>query len=521
MDPSVTDFTPAPAGYTYTMAPNVWYPATTMPVENKFHAVSRPPLSSNVAAARRPSRRPDSNAAVVGTPSLGPSPGGNRVSKTFGPGPSPNLPLTRRTTTAGTTSLRSRGSTAASYAPHLSHPSHRLRIGHQTPTGPTQAVRSDGDGWGTTVASRPITWHFSSTDANGQPPSWPQSNPYPPGQAPLNGWFMSTAPQPAPLASTRQGSLVRANEPPTPSLYPASEATSPTSMPYSPSLSNLGLNDLDLTQIYDPTTLDVGMSMCDGLPATWLPTTSKFDFSVPDHSSALRLTPSGVMNVGHLSAADATSSSSLQYAPWASSPDWANVLPTQHPDPVVTTTTTASTEDLAGPRSRDDDEKELVGMGLYDDVPSAAPMVSSALRRPIGRFGDMRLATNIPNPANMFDRPGPADTAITDPTNFDPRRTGKGLKLEETWAPPPPLPPSTITTTTTTAAEVLSTSSTSHPNSMSVPPIPANVLDPRSTMQRSFLLDDEDLLDANPSFSLGVFHGTTTTTLDPNLFAYI
>ncbi len=376
---------------------------------------------------------------------------------------SPSTPLKRRTTTAGTTSTRTRSSMAP---PSTQHPQHSVQAARY-PVPPAQArliwgPMREEDPWASLAASRPITWHAASNVSSSQPAS---SN--------LDASsYLAPQMDPWNMAGPAHAWAPRGNhEPPTPSLYPASETTSPI-LPYSPSISNLGLNDLDLTQIYDATALDLGAPAYDGLPTTWLagPPPKTDPMMLDPVSSTMALTqpildPSHHHHHHHHHSA--LNPSNLSYLATPSSPEMGSFLPIQRPEvdtrsqvPELPPSSSLSSED-------DSDDKELVGMGLYDDVPSRAALSK-------GRLG-----------------------------NGTGRATGKGLKLEETWAPP----------SSASAASSRTEAATSVPNTSraAVAPViadgmviaPNALLDPTAMgLDRSFFLDDGDLLDTSRHFSI-------------------
>ncbi|KAI9882235.1 MAG: hypothetical protein M1823_006021 [Watsoniomyces obsoletus] len=419
--------------------------------------------------------------------------GSSNVGMPTGLNMSPSTPLKRRTTTAGTTSTRTR----SSMGPPAQHPQHLV---HQIPSTrypvpPSQAGLvwssiSDESPWAN-MASRPITWHAASNASSFNQPATSNLDP--------SSSYLAPQMDPWNLAGPAHTWAHRSHEPPTPSLYPASETTSPI-LPYSPSISNLGLNDLDLTQIYDPNALDLGAPAYDAwaTTTTWL-AGPKTDVMMLDPVSATTTTNMALTQPSR----DAHSHqhhqplhpSNLSYLATPSSPEMGSFLPIQRPE-VDTQSQVPELPLSSSPSSSSssEDEKELVGIGLYNDVTSRAAVMKGGHSGGLGSMG---------------------------------RATGKGLKLEETWVPPstpksssssssrtePPSSSSSVPTTRRSVAPVTS-------DGMVIAP---NLLDATSMgLESSFLLDDGDLLvDAGRHYSMDGFYPAVDHSTNNHLFNYI
>lgn len=218
--------------------------------------------------------------------------------------------------------------------------------------------------------------------------SWPAPDMYQQGFA--NQWGLGM--------STGDGAP---NEPSTPSMYSCSDAISPF-IPTSPLTNPFDLNEQEIINLYGSDSAQPG-----GLAYPEL--SLQYVMSTKPETAQMAVQPTS-----HPSWATPVFEPlwpELSQAPFPASTisSTANVVvPTQPPG--LSTDGTGSEDDhgLAAPNA---DGKELLGMGLYDDV------LPTSCRAGRGFLG-------LPN-SKLMGR-----DLSTQPA------TGKGLKLEETWAPP-------------------------------------------------------------------------------------
>ncbi|KAI9846990.1 MAG: hypothetical protein M1837_003346 [Sclerophora amabilis] len=198
------------------------------------------------------------------------------------------------------------------------------------------------------------------------------------------------------------------NEVPMPAWNPYSEDFSASFSPSSPT---------DPFDSYQPTLFE---SYNFDLPATTFPDYTPWshlnrgpsyvdDRCVPSEHLAAELQSGHLSHLGHWPCPP----SSTIPMPQSMAPVTDSFLPIQHPDPYY-----GNDETPAPLRSNESkgNGKELVGMGLYDDLEQ-----KSTADFQLARYKSQMLSS----------LPGHAPPAFEE-------SAGKGLKLEETWKPPPP-----------------------------------------------------------------------------------
>lgn len=401
MDPSWIDtaaFMPLQA--TYAVHPSSLNPSAPVGWDVTLDPVTGLSTTAHLPPHRRPGRRTDPASTVSArTPTRG-----MRVGKLASAGSSPKTSLKRRTSSSTTTATTTGSSGPVRWRSSLAHPHRSIskpmpRSSREVGRGPHAAE----------IQSRPLTWHPSSHPQQiSTVPSW---DPY----RSSSGEAMAMWSQPWSLDGTIQW-----KEPSTPSLYPASETTSPV-IPCSPPTSTLDLLDVDLYSLYDPNTMDSCPTTYPGLSVNGVSQPPpKLSLSIPDVPSS-----TGLLDSDFLSMYDpSTLSSSFPFSTSATTlPEPTSFLPIQLPEHESEqrwSTNPSPEEELPSHQGEQNDgggngsEGELVGMGLYDDV---VPSRVDVIQPP-----DLSRLT-------LRSRAVELDQARR-------RRPGKGLKLEERWEPP-------------------------------------------------------------------------------------
>lgn len=414
-----------------TTYPTLYQNQTGMPT-SQWNAwlddMSKQMAGTNLTPRRRSSRQTGPWSSIP----LRDSARSSRVGKVTSAGSSPMTALVKRRISTSGASVRGM-------------PSNRNRVEQAV----TSRVVRDQNGYGVGVI-RPTSWHPSS-QAPTALPSRPVSD-----ACYWNGETGQWGP------GYTQGTVnPYINDPSTPSLYPCSGNISPIA-PYSPLTTSFDFNDPDSTALYWPDMMGPIPGSYSSLPYA-APEPSKLPRSFPVQQTTLCSQSNAVDTVA--SVPYPSGISPVSYLQINSSPTQTSFLPIQQPELSLEDEETTRSHSR---KSSDQQEQELVGMGLYDDNSAETSLSNGHHSRMGSRF---------------LDSSG--------------QSVGKGLKLEETWTPPGDK-----------AKQVKGgTRQSGGVGSGDIKSSPADVLG--SMLESSFLLDDGYFLDDS-------FYATDKTVLHFN-----